>query len=91
MRGSLLILFVALSGCATTSSATGGRSGAAQAQAMLAAQGPAQRSGGGRTQKVGLPLTRGQKIALWTGVAVLLAYLMADSDDAETGSAVEGP
>lgn len=88
MRASLLILLVALSGCATTSSATGG---GVESRAMLAAQGPAQRSSGGRTQKVGLPLTRAQKIGLWTGVAVLLAYLMADSDDAEASSPVEDP
>jgi len=88
VRISLLILLVALSGCAATSSATGG---ALESRTMLAAQGPAQRSSGGRTQKVGLPLTRAQKIGLWTGVAVLLAYLMADSDDAEASTPVEGP
>ena len=87
MRVSLLILLVALSGCAT-SSATGG---VVESRTLLAAQGPAQRSSGGRTQKVGLPLTRAQKIGLWTGVAVLLAYLMADSDDAEASAPVEGP
>jgi hypothetical protein len=84
----LLILLVALSGCATTPSAAGG---AVEGRAALAAQGPVQRSSGGRTQKVGLPLTRAQKIGLWTGVAVLLAYLMADSDDAEANSSVEVP
>ena len=54
-------------------------------------QGSAQRSGGGSTTKVGLPLTRAQKIGLWSGVAVLIAYLMADDDEADESSAVDGP
>jgi hypothetical protein len=91
VRVSLLVLLVVLSGCATTSPPAGGHSRPIETRALFAANGPAQRSGGGRTQKVGLPLTRAQKIGLWTGVAVLLAYLMADSDDAEASSPVEGP
>jgi hypothetical protein len=31
---------------------------------------------GGRTQTVGLPLSRGGKIGLWAGVTVFLAYLI---------------
>lgn len=70
-------MLVALSGCASAPSLRAGSG--TEVQASL--QGPAQRSSGGRTSKVGLPLTRAQKIGLWTGVAVLLGYLMADDDD----------
>jgi Flp pilus assembly protein TadD len=79
----LLILLVAISGCATTPRmvTTG---------AETRATWQSQSSGGGRTTKVGLPLTRAQKIGLWSGVAVLIAYLMAD-DDADDSAAVDGP
>ena len=30
-----------------------------------------------------VPLTRAQKIGLWSGVAVLIAYLMADDGEAD--------
>jgi hypothetical protein len=71
-------LLVALSGCASAPSLRAGSGTEVQASSL---QGPAQKSSGGRTSKVGLPLTRAQKIGLWTGVAVLLGYLMADDDD----------
>jgi hypothetical protein len=50
-----------------------------------------QGSAQGTTTKVGLPLTRAQKIGLWTGVAVLLGYLMADDDDAGESPPVAAP
>jgi len=50
-----------------------------------AANGPAQTTVGGRAQKRGLPLTRAQKIALWTAVAVFIGYLMADDDGSASG------
>jgi len=54
---------------------------------MLAANAGSVRTTGSRTQKVGLPLSRGGKIGLWTGVAVFLAYLMAtDGEDAAAGT-----
>ncbi|HEY9183135.1 MAG TPA: hypothetical protein VIQ99_08045 [Gammaproteobacteria bacterium] len=86
MRAGWLILLVALAGCATVPPMNGGIG----SEARATWQGPSQSSGGGRTTKVGLPLTRAQKIGLWTGVAVLLAYLIADDDAAET-PAGDGP
>jgi hypothetical protein len=79
-RVVLLVLLAGLSGCASLAPVTVGRSGMADDRMALAA-GPAQTTGGGRVQTRGLPLTRGQKIALWTGVAALTGYLIADSDD----------
>ena len=73
-----------LSGCATTATVVppGG------AQAPLSAAAPARSASGGRTQTVGLPLSRGGKIGLWAGVAVFLAYLMAtDGEEDGAGSA----
>ena len=91
MRVWLLILLAGLAGCANLAPVTTGRIGPADERAELAlTAGPAQTSSGGRVQKRGLPLTRGQKIALWTGVALLTAYLMADSDD-EDASAFGAP
>lgn len=81
MRVLLLILLGVLAGCAAAPPLTIGR-GVAENQATFAAQGPAQRTRNGTTQTVGLPLGRGAKIGLWTGVAVVIAYLMAtDGDD----------
>lgn len=78
----LLVLLAGLVGCATIAPVTVGRSGFTADRRMLAlANGPAQTTGGGRVQKRGLPLTRGQKILLWTSVAVLAAYVMTESDD----------
>jgi len=68
-------LLFALSGCAAAPSMS------TVTDTRASWQGPVQRSGGGRTTTVGLPLTRAQKIGLWSGVAVLIAYLMADDDD----------
>ena len=80
----LLILFVAVTGCAVTPPMTAGQDAAASWQA--------QRSGNGRTTTVGLPLSRAAKIGLWSGVAVLIAYLMADDDDeADDSAAVASP
>jgi hypothetical protein len=71
-----MILFGVLAGCAAAPPLT------AENQAAFGAQGPAQRTRNGTTQTIGLPLSRGAKIGLWTGVAVFLGYLMAtDGDD----------
>ena len=81
VRILLLVLLAGLAGCATIAPVTAVRSGVTDDRMMLAlANGPAQTTSGGRVQKRGLPLTRGQKILLWTGVAVLLGYVMAESD-----------
>ena len=66
------------------------RSGATDSRAALAlTNGAAQSSSGQTVQKRGLPLTRVQKIVLWTSVAVLLGYVMSESGDEES-SAVGG-
>ena len=86
----LLMLAFVLSGCATTAAVVppGGDAGA---QAMLGASAaPARSTMGGRTQTVGLPLSRKGKIGLWAGVAVFLAYLMA-SDGEEDGAGSVDP
>jgi hypothetical protein len=80
------ILFLGIaaasSGCATTTAVVAARGGVQGQPATLTANGPARTTGGGRTQTVGLPLPPAAKIGLWTGVAVILAFAMADSDDA---------
>ena len=81
MRILLLVLLAGLAGCATIAPVTQVRSGGSDDRAMALANGPAQTTSGGSVQKRGLPLTRGQKILLWTGVAVLAVYVMAESDD----------
>ena len=74
-----------LSGCATTAAVVP-PGGDAEAQAMLRANAaPARSTMGGRTQTVGLPLSRAGKIGLWAGVAVFLGYLMA-TDGEEDGA-----
>jgi hypothetical protein len=74
VRIAPLILIVAISGCATAPlTGVGGDEARATWQSQSSS----------RTTRVGLPLTRAQKIGLWSGVAVLIAYLMADDDDAE--------
>ena len=57
---------------------------------MLAANAGSVRTTGSRTQKIGLPLSRGGKIGLWTGVAVFLAYMMA-TDGEEDGAGTADP
>jgi hypothetical protein len=83
MKALLLIVTSVMSGCAAL--ATPPPLGDAEAQTRSMAAGrSAQGTNGGRTQTVGLPLSRAGKIGLWAGVAVFLAYLMAsDGDDEE--------
>jgi len=76
VKVALLILLSAVSGCAATSSMTAGHDATASWQV--------QRSGNGSTTTVGLPLSRAAKIGLWSGVAVLIAYLIADDDDEDS-------
>jgi hypothetical protein len=77
----LLILLGVLAGCAAAPPLTVGRD-VAENPATFAAQEPAQRTRNGTTQTIGLPLSRAAKIGLWTGVAVVLAYLIAtDGED----------
>ena len=94
LRALLLVLSAALSGCVTTGALVGSR-GDADYQAMLAANAGSSRptgsrTTGSRTQTIGLPLGRGAKIGLWTGVAVFLAYLMA-TDGEEEGASTADP
>jgi hypothetical protein len=84
VRLPLLILLGILTGCV----AAPPRTTVAESQATFA-QGPAQRTRNGTTQTVGLPLSRAGKIGLWTGVAVVLAYLMAT--DGEDDPVADGP
>jgi len=92
----LSILFVGLMGCASIVS-TDERFAASFANASdnrsasVSASAAAQTRTGQTTQRRGLPLTRGQKVLLWTGVAVFLGYLMADSDDDGEPSAFQVP
>jgi hypothetical protein len=77
----LLIFAAASSGCATTSALVP-TSRAVDGQAVtLTANGLARTTGGGRTQKVGLPLPPAAKIGLWAGVAVMIALAMADDEE----------
>jgi hypothetical protein len=88
VRILLLVFLAALAGCATIpqSRVTDDR------LALGLNSGAAQTSSGHRVERRSLPLTRGQKIALWTGVAVLIAYVMAESaDDDEDTSAFAAP
>jgi uncharacterized protein YceK len=82
MRVLLLMLVSVLSGCATAATAVL-PNGDIEARATFAASaGPVRSTTSGRTQTVGLPLSRAGKIGLWAGVAVALAYLMAsDGED----------
>jgi len=89
MRALLLVLSAALSGC-VASGPISGPCGNADCQATWAANAGSTRTTGTRTQTVGLPLGRGAKIGLWTGVAVLLAYLMA-TDGEEEGAGTADP
>jgi uncharacterized protein YceK len=88
MRTSLVVLAVALSGCATTAVVvpTGGD---AETQAALQARGTTRSTSGSSTQTVGLPLSRAGKIGLWAGVAVFRAYLMASDGEEESADAVD--
>jgi hypothetical protein len=88
VRVLLLILACVLSGCATTAAVVP-PGGDAEAQPMSRANAaPTRSTMGGRTQTVGLPLSRAGKIGLWTGVAVFLGYLMAtDGDEDGAGPA----
>jgi hypothetical protein len=71
-----------LAGCATAAAVVQGD--AVEAQAPLQARRTTRSTSGSRTQTVGLPLSRGGKIGLWTGVAVFVAYLMAsDGEDSD--------
>jgi hypothetical protein len=83
LRALFLILILALSGCASMGAPPHADF---DRQAPLAANAGSVRTTGTRTQKIGLPLGRGGKIGLWTGVAVLLAYMMATDgeDDSST-------
>ena len=87
VRILLLASIAALSGCATATAVGPLRGGVENHAVVAAANGPVRTTtggmGGSRTQTVGLPLSRAGKIGLWTGVAVCLAFLMADdnSDD----------
>ncbi len=83
------MLASALWGCAMTATAVLPNADA-EARPMFAASAGPARSTGGRTQTVGLPLSRGGKIGLWAGVAVVLAYLMA-SDGEDEVAAPAGP
>ena len=56
---------------------------------MLGANAGSTRTTGSRTQTIGLPLGRGTKIGLWTGVAVFLAYLMATDGEEDGAGAAE--
>ena len=79
-----LVIAAASSGCTTTAAVVAG--GGVQGPAVaLTANGPARTTGGGHSQRVGLPLPPAAKIGLWTGVAVLIALAMADSDDDAAG------
>ncbi len=85
MRVLLLVLASVLSGCATTAAVVP-PGGDVEAQAMARANAaPARSTMGGRTQTVGLPLSRAGKIGLWAGVAVFLAYLMAADGEEDAG------
>ena len=88
MRSLLLILIIGLPGCASISAGAPSRRDA-EGHVMLAANAGSSRTTGSRTQKIGLPLGRGAKIGLWTGVAVFLAYLMATDGDEESASAAD--
>ena len=86
MRILLLGVLLGLGGCATLTPATG-RSGVTDNGVALAlSAAPAQASSGRSVQKRGLPLTRVQKIVLWTSVAVLLGYVIAESADEENSA-----
>jgi hypothetical protein len=91
VRTLLLILAAALAGCATTPVVGPPRGGVESGVALAASAGPARTTSGSRTQTRGLPLSRGAKIGLWAGVAVFLAYLMADSERDTDAAADDGP
>ena len=91
MKALLLILASAISGCAALATAPLLGEADAQTRSMAAGR-SAQGTSGGRTQTVGLPLSRAGKIGLWAGVAVFLAYLMAsDGDDEAQGVGEPAP
>jgi hypothetical protein len=86
LRSLFLIVVIAFSGCASISAGAPTRADFDR-QAMWAANAGSVRTTGSGAQKVGLPLSRGGKIGLWTGVAVLLGYLMAtDGEDGGDGT-----
>lgn len=86
MKALLLVLSAALSGCVTSGAMVG--CGNAGCQTLSASSAGSSRTTGSRTQTVGLPLGRGAKIGLWTGVAVFLGYLMAtDGEEERAGTA----
>jgi hypothetical protein len=89
MRVLLLIAAAAFSGCATNAALVPVR-GELEGRGLSIASAQTTRTTTGRTQTVGLPLSRAGKIGLWTGVAVFLAYLMA-TDGEEDGAAPVDP
>jgi len=90
MKALVLVVAVAASGCATPAAVAPYRGGAEVETVSTANARPARSGSGGRTQTVGLPLSRAAKIGLWAGVAVFLAYLM-ESDGDEEGEGSTGP
>ena len=93
MRAWLLILMACLCGCATTAAVVPSRDAAANPVVSRASARPARTTSGGTsggsTQTSGLPLSRGAKIGLWAGVAVVLASLM--HSDGEEGAEAPVP
>ena len=90
MKLLLLAAAAILSGCATTTTVVVRGDEIAGSAKLAASQGAGRSTSGGRTQTVGLPLSRKGKIGLWAGVAVFLAYLM-DSDGEEDGGGSAAP
>jgi uncharacterized protein YceK len=87
MRVLLLIATSVLSGCATTAVLVPPGDDGKGRPLSTANAAPVRTTGGGRTQSVGLPFSRGGKIGLWVGVAVFLAYLMhSDGEEDVSGS-----
>lgn len=86
MRGLLFIAALVLAGCATA----GREAPPLAGDSMLLQSGRTTRTtSGSRTQTVGLPLSRGAKIGLWAGVAVVLAYLMATDGEEEAADSAD--
>ena len=87
MRVSVVLLIFVVSGCAHTEAVVPFR-GDAETETLSSANArPSRSTSTGRTQTVGLPLSRAGKIGLWAGVAVFLAHLMqSDGEDEGAGS-----
>jgi hypothetical protein len=87
MKALLLVAVSVLAGCAAMPAAVPSADDTASRAAALQSGRTSRTTSGTRTQTVGLPLSRAGKIGLWTGVAVVLAYLMAtDGEDDGTAS-----